>query len=262
MTPALVVYPEIIASNIERDFGVAGWRCGSLAGTHQDGEAGLHLADVGRARHPQLQMRDYAGTFGGLPAWRGGCSLGVSIRGRECAAGAGNRGGVSAGARFCFGGKHGAATAMARQSSRSFSRHKSWDEPHGHRAERQRTKLIRWWCAEEALLQGGLEFRGLHYYCGQHRGAVDDLRERTAVAHRGYDRLLEIVKEIERIAVRVPEVDYGGNADGTAPRFPLRAFCNAGFLHRVSPGTVVYCDALQACRCFPRSTAIDRRSSF
>jgi hypothetical protein len=43
MTPALVVYPEIIASNI-----------GSLARAHQDGQAGLHSADDGRARHPQF----------------------------------------------------------------------------------------------------------------------------------------------------------------------------------------------------------------
>jgi D-serine deaminase-like pyridoxal phosphate-dependent protein len=85
-----------------------------------------------------------------------------------------------------------------------------------------------------------LEFRGLHYYDGQHR--EPDERERTVAAHKGYDRLLEIVKEIERIGVRVPEVITAGTP--TLPTsLSFEGFRNTGFLHRVSPGTVVYCDA-------------------
>jgi D-serine deaminase-like pyridoxal phosphate-dependent protein len=95
-------------------------------------------------------------------------------------------------------------------------------------------KLVR------AIGAGGLDFRGLHYYDGQHR--EPDERERTVVAHRGYDRLLEIVKEIERIAVRVPEVITAGTPTFSAS-LSFEGFRNAGFLHRVSPGTVVYCDA-------------------
>jgi D-serine deaminase-like pyridoxal phosphate-dependent protein len=85
-----------------------------------------------------------------------------------------------------------------------------------------------------------LEFRGLHYYDGHHRAA--DERERTAAAHAGYDRLLEIVNEIERSGVRVPEVITAGT-----PTLPCSAsydgFRKSGFIHRISPGTVVYSDA-------------------
>ncbi|HSY99387.1 MAG TPA: D-TA family PLP-dependent enzyme [Terriglobales bacterium] len=87
---------------------------------------------------------------------------------------------------------------------------------------------------------GGLEFRGLHYYDGQHREL--DERERAKAAHHGYDRLLEIVKEIERIGVRVPEVITAGT-----PTLPCSlsydGFRSAEFIHRISPGTVVYSDA-------------------
>jgi D-serine deaminase-like pyridoxal phosphate-dependent protein len=85
-----------------------------------------------------------------------------------------------------------------------------------------------------------LEFRGLHYYDGQHRS--QDERERTAAAHEGYNRLLEIVKEIEQSGVRVPEVITAGT-----PTLPCsvsyEGFRAAGFIHRISPGTVVYSDA-------------------
>jgi D-serine deaminase-like pyridoxal phosphate-dependent protein len=85
-----------------------------------------------------------------------------------------------------------------------------------------------------------LEFRGLHYYDGQHREL--DEHERAKAAHHGYDRLLEIVKEIERTGVRVPEVITAGT-----PTLPCSlsydGFRSAEFIHRISPGTVVYSDA-------------------
>jgi D-serine deaminase-like pyridoxal phosphate-dependent protein len=87
---------------------------------------------------------------------------------------------------------------------------------------------------------GGLEFRGLHYYDGQLR--QPDEGERTAAAHDGYRHLLEIVEETERGGTRVPEVITAGT-----PTFPasisFEGFRGAGFVHRVSPGTVVYSDA-------------------
>jgi D-serine deaminase-like pyridoxal phosphate-dependent protein len=90
-----------------------------------------------------------------------------------------------------------------------------------------------------AIGAGGLEFRGLHYYDGQHR--APDERERTAAAHEGYDRLLEIVKEIKQIGVRVPEVITAGTP--TLPcSLSYEGFRSAGFIHRISPGTVVYSD--------------------
>ena len=91
-----------------------------------------------------------------------------------------------------------------------------------------------------AVSNAAVEFRGLHYYDGQY-GAMQE-HERTAAAHAGYDRLLELVDQLERSGVRVPEVVTAGT-----PTFPCslayRAFRRGGFTHRFSPGTVVYHDA-------------------
>jgi D-serine deaminase-like pyridoxal phosphate-dependent protein len=86
----------------------------------------------------------------------------------------------------------------------------------------------------------GVEFRGLHYYDGQYGGL--DERERTAASHAGYDRLLELVNQIRQSGVSVQEVITAGT-----PTFPssltYEGFHGGGFIHRVSPGTIVYCDA-------------------
>jgi D-serine deaminase-like pyridoxal phosphate-dependent protein len=85
-----------------------------------------------------------------------------------------------------------------------------------------------------------LEFCGLHYYDGQYGGMKEE--ERTAAAHAGYDRLLQLVDELQRAGMRVPEVVTAGT-----PTFPCslayKGFRRAGFVHRCSPGTVVYHDA-------------------
>jgi len=85
-----------------------------------------------------------------------------------------------------------------------------------------------------------LEFRGLHYYDGQF-GAVEE-PERTEATHSGYDRLLLLIKELRKNKYDVPEVITAGT-----PTFPCslsyRGFVNSGFVHRVSPGTVIYNDA-------------------
>lgn len=95
-----------------------------------------------------------------------------------------------------------------------------------------------------AVEAAGLEFRGLHYYDGHI--SAQDLKEREAQAHRGYDRLMQIAAEIVRAGFHVGEVITSGT-----PAFPCAAsyepfraqsFGNSGFVHRVSPGTVVYCD--------------------
>jgi D-serine deaminase-like pyridoxal phosphate-dependent protein len=91
-----------------------------------------------------------------------------------------------------------------------------------------------------AVEEAELQFTGLHYYDGQHGGL--DEPERTTAAHAGYDRLLKIVIAIQNSGMRVPEVITAGT-----PTFPCslsyRGFHGAGFTHRVSPGTIVYCDA-------------------
>jgi len=90
------------------------------------------------------------------------------------------------------------------------------------------------------IAANSLSFRGLHYYDGQY-GAVAE-PERTEQAHAGYHHLMNVVNEVERSGTHVPEVITAGT-----PTFPcslsFNGFRNAGFIHRVSPGTIVYCDA-------------------
>ena len=91
-----------------------------------------------------------------------------------------------------------------------------------------------------AVSGAGLEFRGLHYYDG-HYGGLEEC-ERMAAAHAGYDRLMEVVVEIARSGGNVPEVVTAGTP--TLPcSLAYEGFRGKGFVHRVSPGTVVYNDA-------------------
>jgi D-serine deaminase-like pyridoxal phosphate-dependent protein len=81
------------------------------------------------------------------------------------------------------------------------------------------------------------QFRGLHYYDG-HMSAAS-LEEREKLTHKGYDRLMEIVAAVD---VPIEEVITSGT-----PAFPYAAnygpFKGGKFVHRASPGTVVYSDA-------------------
>ncbi|MFP5264408.1 MAG: alanine racemase [Blastocatellia bacterium] len=90
-----------------------------------------------------------------------------------------------------------------------------------------------------AIQSAGLAFRGLHYYDG-HLSKYD-LGEREVVAHRGYDRLMGIVAAFERSGIRIGEVITAGT-----PAFPCTLsyapFADGPFVHRASPGTVVYGD--------------------
>lgn len=92
----------------------------------------------------------------------------------------------------------------------------------------------------QAVRSAGIEFRGLHYYDGQY-GSVGE-SERVAATHAGYDQLLKVVSEINRCGTRVPEIVTAGT-----PTFPCsllyKSFRDADFIHRVSPGTIVYNDA-------------------
>lgn len=90
-----------------------------------------------------------------------------------------------------------------------------------------------------AIQSAGLAFRGLHYYDG-HLSKYD-LGEREQVAHRGYDRLMRVVAAFERSGIRVAEVITAGT-----PAFPCTLsygpFTAGPFVHRASPGTIVYGD--------------------
>jgi len=59
----------------------------------------------------------------------------------------------------------------------------------------------------------GQPFRGLHYYDGHL--AKYEMAEREALAHRGYDRLIEIVAALEQAGLGVGEVITAGT-----PAFP------------------------------------------
>lgn len=95
-----------------------------------------------------------------------------------------------------------------------------------------------------AIADAGLEFRGLHYYDGQFGGLpeVEGTGERTHAAHRGYDRLLEIVNILDHAGTHVPEVITSGTPTFQSS-LAYDGFRRGNFLHRISPGTIVYCDA-------------------
>lgn len=91
----------------------------------------------------------------------------------------------------------------------------------------------------QAIQVAGQVFRGLHYYDG-HLSTLP-LSERERVAHAGYDRLMQIAGSVEAAGMRVGEVVTAGT-----PAFPCslsyKAFSDGSFVHRVSPGTVIYND--------------------
>jgi len=90
----------------------------------------------------------------------------------------------------------------------------------------------------EQVIHAGLDFRGLHHYDGHiHNG--DPGAARTA--YEGYTRLLALVDYLEKCNIDVHEVITSGTpAMPHALRFA--PFNSADFVHRVSPGTIVYND--------------------
>lgn len=90
------------------------------------------------------------------------------------------------------------------------------------------------------IVESGLVFRGLHYYDG-HMSKYTDLAAREAAAHQGYDQLMIIINALGTAGIAVEEVITAGT-----PAFPCTLsyapFANASFVHRASPGTIVYGD--------------------
>ena len=89
------------------------------------------------------------------------------------------------------------------------------------------------------IQDAGQVFRGLHYYDGHLSSFAPP--ERESVAHRGYDRLMEIIDGFERSNIEVAEIITAGT-----PSFPCTLsyapFSNPPFIHRASPGTIIYND--------------------
>lgn len=82
----------------------------------------------------------------------------------------------------------------------------------------------------------GPQFRGVHFYDGHVSGI--DAGEREKLAHEGYDRLLQLITSLE---LPVGEVITSGTpAAPFAISYP--GFQDADFVHRISPGTVVFND--------------------
>jgi D-serine deaminase-like pyridoxal phosphate-dependent protein len=72
-------------------------------------------------------------------------------------------------------------------------------------------------------------------------GKYDDLPTREVMAHQGYDQLMQIVAALNAAGLVVEEVITSGT-----PAFcsvlSYKPFTEAPFVHRASPGTVVYGD--------------------
>jgi D-serine deaminase-like pyridoxal phosphate-dependent protein len=96
----------------------------------------------------------------------------------------------------------------------------------------------------QAIVDAGLVFRGLHYYDG-HMSKYEDLATREIMAHQGYDQLMEIVGALNAAGLVIEEIITSGT-----PAFPsvlsYKPFLDAPFVHRASPGTVVYGDFTSA----------------
>jgi len=85
----------------------------------------------------------------------------------------------------------------------------------------------------------GQQFRGLHYYDGHASGFPAEEREQRI--HQGYDCLLELVRALHAAGLAPVEVITSGTP--AAPfAISYRGFRDSSFLHRISPGTVVYND--------------------
>lgn len=90
-----------------------------------------------------------------------------------------------------------------------------------------------------AIKARGIRFRGVHYYDGQL--SKYEAPEREVIAHRGYRQLLKIIAALNAVGFNVEEVITAGT-----PAFPCTisypGFADPAFIHRASPGTVIYGD--------------------
>ena len=239
LTPALIVYPEVVASNIGRTIDL-------LNGDAQRWRAHIKTAKLAYTLRLLIER--------GVRNFK--CATTLELR-LACEAGAGDvlvaYPSVGANARRV------AEIASAFPRARVSVLAENEEQVRQWRGSRvgifvdinpgmDRTGVEQNRSAEVvALVQGigaaGLEFRGLHYYDG-HYGALAE-RERTEAAHRGYDRLVEIVDELEHAGMNVPEVVTAGTP--TLPcSLAYKGFRGRNFAHRVSSGTVVYGDATSA----------------
>jgi D-serine deaminase-like pyridoxal phosphate-dependent protein len=236
LTPALVVYPELVAANIEQT---------------------LHLLDGNADRwRPHIKTAKLAYTFRmllkrGVRNFKCATTLELLV---ACRNGAADvllaYPVIGANARRVF--EIAAEFPDVRISVLAENEQQVWQwrsstvgifldiNPGMNRTGLEQNETNRIVTLVHRIREAGLKFRGLHYYDGQYGGMEQD--ERTKAAHAGYVRLLEIVSEIRNRGASVPEVITAGT-----PTFPcslaFEGFHGKEFIHRVSPGTIIYCDA-------------------
>lgn len=85
----------------------------------------------------------------------------------------------------------------------------------------------------------GKQFRGLHYYDGHVTKYAP--AETEAKIHAGYDQIVSLVKTLLAAGLAVEEVITSGTPAAPAA-ISYRGFDSGPFVHRISPGTVVYND--------------------
>jgi D-serine deaminase-like pyridoxal phosphate-dependent protein len=90
----------------------------------------------------------------------------------------------------------------------------------------------------DQVQKAGLRFCGLHHYDGHIKNTDPSA---AAVAREGYSRLVELIAYLKRSGIEVKEVITSGT-----PAMPhalnFAPFGEGEFVHRVSPGTIVYND--------------------
>lgn len=87
--------------------------------------------------------------------------------------------------------------------------------------------------------QAGKNFRGLHWYDG-HVSMLDP-QERKAKAFSGYDQLMQIIDAFKQAGVSIDEVITSGTP-ASPYGYEYAGFQHPSFVHRISPGTVIYND--------------------
>jgi D-serine deaminase-like pyridoxal phosphate-dependent protein len=88
------------------------------------------------------------------------------------------------------------------------------------------------------VLGSGLQFRGLHHYDGHIHNADASA---AGIARGGYAKLIELIAYLKKNGIEVEEVITSGTP--AMPHALAFAGFNGGtFVHRVSPGTIIYND--------------------
>lgn len=91
------------------------------------------------------------------------------------------------------------------------------------------------------VLRAGLKLRGLHHYDGHIHNADASGASGEATAQEGYAKLVELVAFLEKSGIEIEEVITSGT-----PAMPhalsFAGFNGGKFVHRVSPGTIIYND--------------------